>query len=304
MPPPTGLIAKAIKNGQVVSFLGAGASAVYRPDECDWDVRSDFLPTGPELAKCLAKDASFPEPAHEEELPLVASYVEHVQGDRELLNGTLQQAFSGNFTIGSVHRLLASIEPLLIVTTNYDNLIEDAFKEAGKNYHLVVDRGDDHHVWIATNLAKGSPTFSPSKMNSLSKELRPKNISTIYKMHGSIDQKRNELDHVVITEQDYVNLLGRTGTCVPQYFALNLQKSRFLFLGYSLMDWNVRVMLQKLRRIAGTSRESWPKSWAINRNPGVAECEIWDAHNVRIFNYDLQAFIDDLASEMHIEIDR
>ena len=58
----------------------------------------------------------------------------------------LRETFCREFRPGTIHRLLARIEqPLLIVTTNYDDLIERAFDK--RPFHLVVDRGDRSRVW-------------------------------------------------------------------------------------------------------------------------------------------------------------
>src|SRR5262245_7341663 len=145
--PPYGIIAQALRVGEVVPFLGAGASAVYRPedDQDGWDAGKSYLPFGSELARLLATDAQFPDLVSASNLALVASYVEHVAGDRGILNGTLRRAFDRDRTPGEIHRLLAQIDrPLLIVTTNYDDLIEQAF--GNKPYYLVVDRGDRTRV--------------------------------------------------------------------------------------------------------------------------------------------------------------
>ena len=95
--PPYGIIAQMLSAGQVVPFLGAGASAVYRPKGAGkWDSGMDFLPFASELAHRLARDAAYPEdPDRVSNLALVASYYEHVGGDRPGLNLALRNAFSG-----------------------------------------------------------------------------------------------------------------------------------------------------------------------------------------------------------------
>lgn len=148
--PPYGIIAQALRVGEVVPFLGAGASAVYRlPEDDRWDATKAFLPFGAELAqRKLAVDANFPDPNLASNLALVASYYEHVEGDRPSLNFALRETFCREFQPGTIHRLLARIDqPLLIVTTNYDDLIEQAF--GNRPFHLVVDRGDKSRVWVA-----------------------------------------------------------------------------------------------------------------------------------------------------------
>ncbi len=296
--PPYGIIAQMLRAGQVVPFLGAGASAVYRPaDAGRWDSGKDFLPFGSELAHRLARDAAYPEePDTVSDLALVASYYEHVGGDRPSLNFALRQAFSGEYRPGAIHALLARVEqPLLIVTTNYDDLLEQAFSE--RDYHLVVDRGDKSRVWVA-----GGHGLEPVRTSNLREALLPADRAIIYKLHGTFDREHTANDSFLITEQDYVDFLGRAQTCVPPYLATRMAQARFLFLGYSLADWNVRIMLRKLRQPAKTQDDQL-RSWAIHKNPGQAERKIWEAHKVNIYDLDLKAFGRELAQELGLDPD-
>ena len=295
--PPYGVISQALSSGRVVPFLGAGASAVYRPQEVEgWEQDMNFLPFGSELARTLARATAFPDDPDEiSNLALVASYYEHVQGDRSLLNGALRQAFSGSYRPGAIHALLARVEqPLLIVTTNYDDLIERAFGD--RSFHLVVDRGDKNRVWIGKENG-----LEPIKTSDLRRELMPEGLPIVYKLHGTLDRDRAENDSFLITEQDYVNFLGRAKTCVPPYLAEQMSQASFLFLGYSLTDWNVRVMLSKLRQ--PTKSGDPPRSWAIHKNPGSAERKIWEAHKVNIYDFDLKLFARELADDLGLELE-
>ena len=66
-------------------------------------------------------------------------------------------------------------------------------------------------------------------------------------MHGNFDRADKTYDWFLITEEHYVDFLGRPETVqVPQMLATLMKKKNFLFLGYGLKDWNVRVMLRKL----------------------------------------------------------
>lgn len=295
--PPYGIIAQALRVGEVVPFLGAGASAVYRPDDDQWDTNKTYLPFGGELAsRKLAVDANFPDANLAADLALVASYYEHVEGDRPSLDLALRETFCRDFEPGTIHSLLARIDqPLLIVTTNYDDLIERAF--GNRPYHLVVDRGDKSRVWVA---ATGG--CEPVKTTDLRKALLPEDRPIIYKLHGSVDRDEPTSDSFVITEQDYVDFLGRAQTWVPPYLATRMAKSRFLFLGYSLLDWNVRVMLRKLRQPL-RAQDDRLRSWAINKDPGAAERKIWEAHKVNIYDLDIRVFVDELARAVGIAID-
>jgi hypothetical protein len=137
--PPYGSLWKELKQGNIVAFLGAGASLSGRPENSVWTDQSAYLPKGSELSRWLAEDAGFPsgEESERRDLAKVASYFES-QNDRLLLRQRLRQVFARSYQPGLIHHFLAQVEaPLLIVTTNYDNLIERSFQEAGGPYHLT-----------------------------------------------------------------------------------------------------------------------------------------------------------------------
>src|SRR5436309_2102194 len=128
--PPFGIIARLLLKGQVVPLLGAGASAGSRPIGAAWDAKeAKFLPRGSELATFLARQSSFPSTDEHDlgDLPKVASYFVDASS-RKNLREYLSDIFNRNFEVCEIHRFLAELSiPLLIVTTNYDDLIERAF---------------------------------------------------------------------------------------------------------------------------------------------------------------------------------
>ena len=83
--PPYGAIWNRLKRGEVIPFLGAGASLTGRPPKSEWvESSSPFLPTGRELARCLADEAEFPapDPADRDDLAKVVSYYQQ-SADRD-----------------------------------------------------------------------------------------------------------------------------------------------------------------------------------------------------------------------------
>ena len=73
---------------------------------------------------------------------------------------------------------------------------------------------------------------------------------------------------------------------------------RFLFLGYSLGDWNFRVMLDMLWNI-GKGRDAL-RSFAIQRRPNRVEAKIWGTKDVSIYDLDLREFTHRLRKEIEI----
>lgn len=287
------LIAERVDNGTIVPFFGAGASI------------SRGLPSGSELTRILSEAAKFPPPKRQPyvemaltgvqskagqspapevrrrsgDLPLVASYlVQRV--DSLKLGDELRKALSKSEGPGRLHTFLGTQKALLLyVTTNYDNLIEAAMTERAP--HVVVDHGNSEKVWLRRN-----PDADWEEV--VSKDLAiPKTEPVVLKLHGNFDPKADEYCKYLITEEDYVEYLGRPeGGQVPPALNSRMLNRSFLFLGYGLQDWNIRVLLHRLAE----QRNKKIRSWAIVRDASDAEREIWSRHNVNVFNLDLNEF--------------
>jgi hypothetical protein len=300
--PPYGVIWNRIKASKVIPFLGAGASLIGRQSNLAWDHRHpEFLPSGRELAHFLAEEASFPsqDPQDMDDLAKVASYYAIVSGRRSLRE-RLHEVFNYEFTCGPLHHYLASIPaPLLIVSTNYDTFIEQAFLAVNKPYDLVIhpaERKDiANAVWWWPHEAPEPIVVPPNELHiDLDK------TTVIYKMHGNVQRQTDKWDSFVITEEDYVDFVSRmtTNAAVPSLFYEYFRTRSFLFLGYSLRDWNLRVVLKNLDRYLGRRRlgseedddEALP-SWSIQRQPSELERKLWEKRNVNIFDMSLDDFV-------------
>jgi hypothetical protein len=116
-------------------------------------------------------------------------------------------------------------------------------------------------------------------------------------MHGSLDREDCQRDSFLITEEHYVDFLGRPDSSqIPPLLMRIMRDSSFLFLGYGLRDWNVRVMLHKLMRERNKTRKI--NSWAVVKKASLAEKRLWAAHNVKIFEVDLQTFAQELKARL------
>jgi len=286
---PYEIIWGAWKRGDVVPFLGAGASIVNRPLGVKFNPRDPkFLPSGWDLSSYLATASSFPAKEDWEiaDLAKVCSYFVEVSSDREDLRQRLRELLNRPYEPGPLHRFIASIPgPQVIVVTNYDTLVEQAFLAAARPYDLVVypaDRSDFANSLLWWSHGATEPT--PVEANKLDIDLTKTTV--IYKMHGTISPHGEEWDNFVITEEDYVEFLSRmtTSAAVPSSFIEHFRKRRFLFLGYSLRDWNLRVVLNSLKRRSPT------RSWSVQLNPSTLEEALWEKKNVNIYNLTLDNF--------------
>lgn len=303
--PPYGVIWNRIKTGKVIPFLGAGASLVGRGSD-EWNPRKpQFLPSGRELSRFLARETSFPsrDPGDLDDLAKVASYYAIMSGRRSLRE-RLHEVFNYEFDCGPLHQYLASIPvPLLIVSTNYDTFIEQAFLAANKPYDLVIhpsERKDiANAVWWWPHGATEPVVIPPNELHiDLDK------TTVIYKMHGTIQHQTDKWDSFVITEEDYVDFVSRmtANAAIPSLFYEYFRMRSFLFLGYSLRDWNLRVVLKNLDRyLVGNKRgvsededdEPLP-SWSIQYEPSELERRLWEKRNVNIFDMSIDAFVSEM----------
>jgi hypothetical protein len=293
--PPYGIILKALRSGDAIPFLGAGASMVGRKLG-----DTTFLPSGSDLARSLARDAEFPSTNEADlaDLSKVSSYYVDVSS-RLLLRRELRSVFAATqkkYGCNDLHRLLAKIaDKMMVVTTNYDTLLEQAFLEAGKPYDLVVYPADNEDYanamfWWRDGVAEPE-LINPQHIDI--DDLGKTNV--IYKMHGSVHQEVGKWDSFVITEEDYIDFLSRMESAVPPAFSAYFGNRSFLFLGYGLRDWNLRVLLKKIRRNVGTlldhAGHAQPTSWAMLMEPSHFERKLWDRRGVDIYDMRLEDFV-------------
>jgi hypothetical protein len=288
--PPYGAIIKALRSGRAIPFLGAGASLVGRQNG-----DTTYLPSGSDLARALAKDAQFPSTSEADltDLSKVSSYYVDVSS-RDLLRQELRSVFADRkYVCNGLHRFLASIaDNMMVITTNYDTLMERAFIEAGKPYDLVVYPADNEDyanaIFWWRHGSNDPELLKPQDIDI--EDLGKTNV--IYKMHGSVREEVDKWDSFVITEEDYIDFLSRMESAVPSSFSAYFSTRSFLFLGYGLKDWNLRLLLRKIRRKADDQpRKSQPTSWAMQLDPSALDRQLWEKRGVNIYNVRLEDFI-------------
>ena len=289
------LITRRLLRGKVVPVLGAGVNLCERPPHVPW-ARGRYLPSGPELAAELAQHVdNVLIDGHD--LAQVSQYVAALEGKGPLYE-ELHDVFDADYPPTLLHRFLAHLsrltrEPeetrdcMLIVTTNYDDSLERAFTAEGEPYELVTyiaegkDRGRFRHI-----TAGGKPTVihRPNEY-----ELGLDQRTVIAKIHGAVDRIHGA-DSFVITEDHYIDYITRADVAglFPVTLAAKLQTSHFLFLGYSLRDWNFRVMLY---RLWGEQDGKNFKSWAIQADPSPIDRAAWDDRGVDILPIRVENFV-------------
>ncbi|HEV2764377.1 MAG TPA: SIR2 family protein [Pyrinomonadaceae bacterium] len=248
---------------------------------------SGFLPTAYELAKHLAARMDFPA-GEQLDLAKVAQYYS-VVGGRVTLDQELHGIFDRDYPLTSLHTSLAQVPaPLLVVTTNYDDLIERAFTAQGREYDVVVHSTDPFSDCILWQ-PHGAP--EPHEVNPNKLDIDLQKTTVVYKMHGAVDRRQTGRDQYVITEDDYVDFLARMtkNKAIPAIFAEPFQTRHFLFLGYSLSDWNLRVVLNRIEK--DLRRRRGIASWAVRLNASPLEKLFWQERGVMLYDLLIEDFV-------------
>jgi hypothetical protein len=295
------LIHSRIARGRVIPFLGAAANLAERPRESDWQ-RDGFLPNTRELTRLLAERSIY---ADDRRLDLlrVAQYLELELGEDSLFEA-IRESLTGKSEPNAIHHYLATrrqrtgseINPWpIIVTTNYDDMIERAFDAAGEPYDVVSyfalpdAPGEFRH-----RLHDGTRhVISRSEVKDYGEfDLEQRTI--ILKLHGSLDRDDSERDSFVITEDHYIAYMVNDDAAngLPAALLAELRKRHFLFLGYSLSDWNLRVTLLRI----WLERTRGMKSWAVQLNPRPIDQQFWARHGVGIVYMDLAEWVGAMAA--------
>ena len=301
------LVAEQIREGGVVPFLGAGANLCGRPAGARWEL-GRYLPSGQELAEAMAGKWRYNE-SDSGDLLRVSQYVDAVVGERPLYK-YLRSLFDADYPPTELHMLLARIPAVLrregalqqlILTTNYDDALERAFAAEGETFDLIwyEAKGGRNHGRFIHLAPDGEPVVIdvPNEYDALSLETRP----VILKLHGEVNRVDPRHDSYVITEDDYIDYLaaGDISRQIPILLREHMADCAYLFMGYSLRDWNLRVILN---RIWG-QQELDVRSWAIQRARGCKadeiEQELWSRRGkVQLLYCDLDDYIAGLTAEL------
>ena len=138
--PPYGVIWDCMKAGQVVPFLGSGASLTGRPPNACWEgEKTPFLPKSSELSDFLATQASFPseDPKDKNDLAKVCSYYTDVSGRGRLRKALRRLLLNKAFQPGELHKFLASV-PLNAAALFPCEGLEVLFRQIGVELQLCL----------------------------------------------------------------------------------------------------------------------------------------------------------------------
>jgi nucleoside phosphorylase len=193
----------------------------------------------------------------------------------------------------------------LIVTTNYDTMLEQAFEDAKQPFDVVF--------YVAAGDEKGKFKHQPYKEDvriidspsdyQLPIRLPGDNVAEphviILKLFGTCDQDRQTF--FVTTEPQLTLLLDNLQLNLPRSLMSVLNQSSILFMGYSPRDTD----LDRVLRCLWAKKKIPYQSYLIHQAlPGYLDEEIWDPRNVSLIKIpsSLDEFITQLREGVEAKI--
>jgi len=237
-------------------------------------------------------------------LSRVAQLVALKQGVGALYD-ELHELFSRERAPGDVNEFVAALPGVLrsagaqnplLLTTHFDDTLERALVAIGENCDVVsyIASGPNRGKFLHTDPEGRSVVVNvPNAYAHLSLDERP----VIVKLHGRVDESpEREHESFVVSEDDYINYLAQSeiANLVPVTIVAKLRRSHFLFLGYPLQEWNLRVFLH---RVWGHERVAY-RSWAVEAAPDPLEREFWRQRGVDIVDVELGDYVERLGRRL------
>lgn len=229
--------------GNCTPIIGAGASA-------------GILPLGAELAEQLADNFNYPL-KDKYDLSRVSQYLAIQRYDmfpKDQIRRSFQDKPHPDYSQkNEIHGVLADLQLPIYITTNYDNFMVKAIESRNRLVKREYCRWNNYPEVIGEQ-SVFETDYKPDTAQPL-----------VYHLHGHYDLPQS----MVLTEDDYLDFLikiSENTQFLPSPILRALAGTSLLFVGYSLSDWNFRVLLRGITKTLGRST-GFP-SIAIQLPPG------------------------------------
>ena len=252
------------KNGKCILFLGAMASAPS-PEGSPFQYKN-APPSGAELSRQLAARCKYPD-EDKTNLQRVSLYYQFREGGsrqslvkaiREEITEFEEVTESGErknrpFVPSPALRMLAALPFSIVITTNYNHLFDIALARANTR--------DERPKQPIKRIYDPTRTGPPESVPLDPTEEKP----ILLKLHGDI----NKPESIVVTEEDYIVFIQRMSIRHLHPIHENIQARintwPILFIGYSLKDYNLRLLFKTLRWHVDVA--NFPLSFSVDPDP-------------------------------------
>ncbi|MFM5468855.1 SIR2 family protein [Aeromonas veronii] len=240
-------IKQANDEDRLAIFIGAGVSKSSDTDYIN-------LPSWSDLISELKSDLSITEDLDY----LKLAQLHYLEFGEQKYNQTLKKYFPEDIAPSSLHKTILKMNPRVIITTNWDYIIENAIEQEGYLYDTICTDKD---------LVKST---SQNKF---------------IKIHG--DFKNH---NIVFKEDDYLNY-SRNFPLIENYIKSVFSTHTVLFLGYSYNDINLKHIMKWIQ----SHSSSVPPMYLINFRADKPQESYLRNHGVTTLVLDSNSYsIDDI----------
>ena len=250
-------VAEHLQDGTCVLFLGAAVHSPP-PPESRFAYPDELRPLSARaLSRALAVRCHLArryEWENPEDLQRVSLFYEMGRSRSDLIQAVKASVEAGKQPSRAL-QALAELDFKIVITTNYDTLFEQALRRVGKEPRVYVY---PRHAGLEEALGELSPQHP-----------------ILLKLHGDVGQPET----IVITDEDYIEFIAKMTEKEPGHpFPLPLRDMLItwmtLFVGYSLADYNLRLIFRTLRWRTDPSLVS--RMYAVDRNPDALIRDVWE----------------------------
>ena len=197
-------IQQAMRQNKLVIFAGAGVS------------KSAGVPLWGELIDELKKELDLPQ--YETDFLKIPQLYKNLRKGKEFLERVKDILRDGDVQYNKIHEALLDLKPCHIVTTNYDDLFEQAIANSNENF-FTVSKDEDLPFNRGERL--------------------------LIKMHGDFRS-----GNIVLTENDYLDY-AKNFPLIRSYVMSLFASKLVLFVGFSFSDINLKYILRDVRNCLG-----------------------------------------------------
>jgi DNA-binding SARP family transcriptional activator len=271
-------VAEVLFSGRLVPVLGTDVGALAEK----LALRFDYTEDGRDLSR-------------------VAQYVALTKGPGPLYD-ELRALLETSAVPTPVHRFFAALPPhlrerslphQLLVTTSYDLALEQALLDAGEEFDIVSYVASGRNRGRFLHRDPSGAVHVIELPNTYVSELSLERRTVVLKLHGGLEAATDGEETFVVTEDDYIGYFahGDIGNAVPVVLAAKLRRSHFLFLGYGVREWSLRLVLD---RICAGAPFAY-RSWAVIGEARPLERQFWRARDVDLLEQQLDGYVEALG---------
>ncbi|HLO85793.1 MAG TPA: SIR2 family protein [Nostocaceae cyanobacterium] len=266
----------------------------------------------------------------------------NIQGETEI-NNKITEVAKHRYKPNHIHRFLAELPRLmdkmgyfsrirsgmasdstryqLIVTTNFDSTLEQAFVDAKQPFDLVSYTvvGDNNNSQLVKEFVhqrfehevagdQESPIVQIGEVKPILPGISDKILEfslnerpLILKLYGPVDWPEYPQRGFVITEDHFIDYLAYGNSdpteIFPKFLLDKLRNNYILFLGYTLRYWHQRVILHRIwPETESRTTEKW---CAVHPKPDDLDKSLWMANDVELISeMSLEKYVEELETRL------